>query len=103
MGGRLVADLDRHFSGLAGAVVHREMATAETMQHYLNTPDGAVYGFAPVGTLGEHSIWARARRSKASGSPRPIRPAAALPERCWAARKRRCKPCAMVDVRTKGA
>ena len=23
------------------------MATAETMAHHLNTPDGAVYGFAP--------------------------------------------------------
>ena len=23
------------------------MATAETLAHYLNTPDGAVYGFAP--------------------------------------------------------
>jgi all-trans-retinol 13,14-reductase len=44
---RLIADLDREFPGLAKAVVHREMATAETMAHYLNTPDGAVYGFAP--------------------------------------------------------
>jgi all-trans-retinol 13,14-reductase len=44
---RLVADLDREFPGIAKSVVHREMATAETMAHYLNTPDGAVYGFAP--------------------------------------------------------
>ena len=44
---RLIADLDREFPGLAKSVVHREMATAETMAHYLNTPDGAVYGFAP--------------------------------------------------------
>jgi all-trans-retinol 13,14-reductase len=43
----LIADLDREFPGIAGAVIHREMATAETMAHYLNTPDGAVYGFAP--------------------------------------------------------
>jgi all-trans-retinol 13,14-reductase len=27
------------------------MATAETMQRYLNTPGGAVYGFAPVDSL----------------------------------------------------
>ena len=47
----LIADVDRHFPGLADAVVHREMATAETMQRYLNTPGGAVYGFAPDGTL----------------------------------------------------
>jgi all-trans-retinol 13,14-reductase len=44
---RIVGDLDRVFPGIAGAVVQREMATAETMQHYLNTPGGAVYGFAP--------------------------------------------------------
>jgi all-trans-retinol 13,14-reductase len=48
---RLIADLDREFPGFAATVVHREMATAETMQHYLNTPAGAVYGFAPE-TLG---------------------------------------------------
>jgi phytoene dehydrogenase-like protein len=29
------------------------MATADTMQRYLNTPGGAVYGFAPVDTLGQ--------------------------------------------------
>ena len=50
---RLIADVDRHFPGIAGAVVHSEMATAETMKHYLNTPGGAVYGFAPEGTLGQ--------------------------------------------------
>ena len=44
---RLIADLDREFPGIAAAVTHREIATAETMAHYLNTPDGAVYGFAP--------------------------------------------------------
>ena len=49
----LIADVDRHFPGLAGAVVHREMATADTMQRYLNTPGGAVYGFAPDRTLGK--------------------------------------------------
>jgi len=49
----LISDIDRYFPGLAGAVVHREMVTAETMQHYLNTPGGSVYGFAPEGTLGQ--------------------------------------------------
>jgi phytoene dehydrogenase-like protein len=43
----LVADLDREFPGIAKAAVHREMATAETFAHHLNTPEGAVYGFAP--------------------------------------------------------
>jgi phytoene dehydrogenase-like protein len=50
---RLIADLDREFPGIAGAVVHREMATAETLAHYLNTPGGAVYGFAPEGSLAD--------------------------------------------------
>ena len=44
---RIIGDLDRVFPGIVSAVVQREMATAETMQHYLNTPGGAVYGFAP--------------------------------------------------------
>lgn len=43
----LIADIDRHFPGIAGAVVHHEMSTAETMRDYLNTPGGAVYGFSP--------------------------------------------------------
>jgi all-trans-retinol 13,14-reductase len=42
----ILADLDGHFPGIASAVVQREMATAETMAQYLNTPNGAVYGFA---------------------------------------------------------
>ena len=44
---RIIADLDRQFPGIAGAVVHREMATPETFQQYLNTPGGSLYGFAP--------------------------------------------------------
>lgn len=44
---RIIAMLDRHFPGLAAAVTQREMSTAETMRHYLNTPGGAIYGFAP--------------------------------------------------------
>lgn len=44
---RLIADLDTHYPGIAGIVVQREMATAETFHHYLNTPGGALYGFSP--------------------------------------------------------
>ena len=44
---RIIADLDGRFPGIAGAVVQREMSTAETFHHYLNTPGGAIYGFAP--------------------------------------------------------
>lgn len=42
----IVKDLDRHFPGLAAAVDWKEMATARTMAHFLNTPHGEVYGFA---------------------------------------------------------
>ena len=44
---RIIADLDRQFPGIAGAIVHREMSTAKTFQQYLNTPGGSLYGFAP--------------------------------------------------------
>ncbi|MEW6644845.1 MAG: NAD(P)/FAD-dependent oxidoreductase [Pseudomonadota bacterium] len=43
----IIADLDRQFPGIASAIAQREMSTAETFQHYLNTPGGALYGFAP--------------------------------------------------------
>jgi all-trans-retinol 13,14-reductase len=44
---RIITDLDGQFPGIAGAIVHHEMSTAETLQQYLNTPEGAIYGFAP--------------------------------------------------------
>lgn len=44
----IIADLNSQFPGIACAIVQREMSTAETFQHYLNTPGGAVYGFAPA-------------------------------------------------------
>ena len=45
---RLVADADRQFPGLAGAVEQAEIATARTMMNRLGTPAGEVYGFAPT-------------------------------------------------------
>lgn len=42
----ILADLDRRFPGLAAAVDWKEMATAQTMARFMNTPGGAVYGFA---------------------------------------------------------
>ena len=44
---RIIGDLDGQFPGIGSAVVQCEMSTAETFCHYLNTPDGAIYGFAP--------------------------------------------------------
>ena len=49
MGGNVtgVRHGQRTKAGIAGAIVQREISTAETFQHYLNTPGGALYGFAP--------------------------------------------------------
>lgn len=44
---RIIGDLDRQYPGIAGAIVQRELSTAETFHQYLNTPGGALYGFAP--------------------------------------------------------
>jgi hypothetical protein len=44
---RIIADLDGQFPGIAGALIQREMSTAESLHHYLNTPGGGIYGFAP--------------------------------------------------------
>lgn len=44
---RIIEALDREFPGLEGAVVHAEMTTARSIERYLGTPTGAVYGFAP--------------------------------------------------------
>jgi phytoene dehydrogenase-like protein len=39
--------LNEEWPGFASAVVQKDMATARTMRDYLNTPGGALYGFAP--------------------------------------------------------
>lgn len=39
--------LDAEWPGFAAAVRHADLATARTMAHYLGTPGGALYGFAP--------------------------------------------------------
>jgi phytoene dehydrogenase-like protein len=44
----LIAQLDRHFPGIATAVIASAFNTAFSVRHYLNAPYGAVYGFAPA-------------------------------------------------------
>ena len=44
----ILAAIDRAFPGFAASVVHSVFSTASTMNGYLNAPDGAVYGFAPL-------------------------------------------------------
>ncbi len=43
----IIDRLNSEWPGLADAVSEKTLATARTMRHYLNTPGGAVYGFAP--------------------------------------------------------
>jgi phytoene dehydrogenase-like protein len=52
----IVAEIDHAYPGFADAVVQRDMATATTMRRYLNTPGGAIYGFAPEPPEGRPSV-----------------------------------------------
>jgi phytoene dehydrogenase-like protein len=44
----LLADVNRRYPGLEGAVAQREIATSRTMHKWLGTPVGEVYGFRPT-------------------------------------------------------
>jgi phytoene dehydrogenase-like protein len=44
----IIAVIDRAFPGFAGAVVAKSLSTASSMSSYINTPQGAIYGFAPL-------------------------------------------------------
>ena len=57
----LIAALDRAYPGFAGAVVTSVLSTPVTMNSYLGTPEGAVYGFAPLPPQGH--IWSGTGRS----------------------------------------
>jgi len=48
------AALDRDYPGFASAVAERQFLNARSMRGFLNTPEGAVYGFAPSPP---HSLW----------------------------------------------
>jgi all-trans-retinol 13,14-reductase len=43
----LIQAVDTEFPGLGGAVTTSELTTARSIESYLGTPGGAVYGFAP--------------------------------------------------------
>ncbi|MBB5045982.1 phytoene dehydrogenase-like protein [Rhodopseudomonas rhenobacensis] len=52
----IVGYLDAQYPGLAAAVTHSSFNTALSVQQYLNAPQGAVYGFAPLpGSRAERS------------------------------------------------
>ncbi len=44
----ILADLDRHYPGFAGAVGEKTFQSAASMERYLGTPGGALYGFEPL-------------------------------------------------------
>ncbi|MGO8952124.1 MAG: phytoene desaturase family protein [Rhodomicrobium sp.] len=44
----ILAELDRHYPGFAGAVEQKVFMSAASMERYLGTPSGAIYGFDPV-------------------------------------------------------
>jgi phytoene dehydrogenase-like protein len=58
--------LDSHYPGLAGAVTTSSFNTALSVRQYLNAPDGAVYGFAP---LPPQSIGRAPKRSPRTAVP----------------------------------
>src|SRR5208282_831952 len=61
------AALDRDYPGLGGAVVERMFLNARSMRNFLNTPDGAVYGFAPMPP--QRGIWGGYPRSPRTPIP----------------------------------
>ncbi len=61
------AALDRDYPGFGAAVVERLFLNARSMANFMNTPHGAVYGFAPLPF--ERSIWAGLPRSPKTPLP----------------------------------
>src|SRR5271166_2016255 len=61
------AALDRDYPGFGAAVTERMFLNARSMRNFLNTPGGAVYGFAPLPF--ERGIWAGVPRSPKTPIP----------------------------------
>ena len=61
------AALDRDYPGFSAAVVERMFLNARSMHNFMNTPDGAVYGFAPLPF--ERGIWAGMPRFAQDADP----------------------------------
>ncbi len=61
------AAMDRDYPGFAAAVTERMFLSARSMANFMNTPGGAVYGFAPLPF--ERSILAGAPRSPRTPLP----------------------------------
>jgi phytoene dehydrogenase-like protein len=63
----LLAEVDRRFPGFAGAVTSKMFLSARSMHNFLNTTDGAIYGFAPLPP--QRPIWAGIPRSPSTPMP----------------------------------
>ena len=61
------AALDRDHPGFNGAVVERVFLNARSMHNFMNSPSGAIYGFAPIPF--EHSILSGVPRSPKTPIP----------------------------------
>ena len=61
------ADLDRRYPGFSASVSERLFLNARSMHNFLNTPAGAVYGFAPLPF--ERGLWAGVPRSPKTPIP----------------------------------
>jgi phytoene dehydrogenase-like protein len=59
--------LDRQYPGLGNAVTEKVFLNARSMQGFLNTPEGAIYGFAPSPPV--RPIWAGIPRSPRTPVP----------------------------------
>lgn len=44
----ILGELERHYPGFAGAVAEKVFVSAASMERYLSTPGGAIYGFDPI-------------------------------------------------------
>ena len=63
----ILGAIDKEFPGFAAAVAASVFGTASTLKAYLNAPQGAIYGFAPVPPPGP--IWKGYDRSPATAIP----------------------------------
>jgi phytoene dehydrogenase-like protein len=63
----VIAAIDREFPGFATHVVASVFNTALSLRGYLNAPEGAIYGFAPVPPSGP--IWRGTGRSAKTPIP----------------------------------
>jgi phytoene dehydrogenase-like protein len=63
----IISVVDGQFPGFAAAVVAKSLNTATSMSSYLNAPQGAIYGFAPIPSEAERGGAARSAETPIPG------------------------------------